>query len=318
MNRSVLYRLLLLGLLPAIGVLIYTKGQDYDPGLIRFQEGNDRFEKNAGQEAAMESLFPTNIGDFKRFPEIRTFTRDNLYEYVNGHAEFFITAGFERLVVAEYGPQGAEGKPAHAVVEIYDMAKGIQAFGVLSDESGGKTVLLETGATGFTSGREVRFMKDRYYIKIVAFNDTVPLAAFTKETDSRIHVDTEPFPEFARLPSLGQVVQTRYIREAYRGLDFLNQVVEREYLLDGKTLYVFLYAGDPNKINDIKASFMNYFRESKIEYDTINKMGKTVYIIKDPYEGDWVLIPLPDSLFGVLGQIDGKVINALVAKDKIP
>ena len=40
----------------------------------------------------------------------REFDADSLYEYINGHAEYYLGAGFEGLSVGEYGA-GEDGQP---------------------------------------------------------------------------------------------------------------------------------------------------------------------------------------------------------------
>ena len=75
------------------------EGQTYDPALIQFQS-------SLSQTDPALSFFPDKITEFSRIGQIRTFTKENLYEYVNGHAEYFISAGFSRLSVGEYSEAG--------------------------------------------------------------------------------------------------------------------------------------------------------------------------------------------------------------------
>ena len=80
----------------------------------------------------------------------------------------------------------------------------------------------------------ISFVKGQYYVRIAAYNENVSLDLFTQYIDDRISAGSDPFPEFARLPDIGEVVQTRFVREAYRGLDFVNNVIEREYIVGGE------------------------------------------------------------------------------------
>lgn len=300
------YRLILVGLLPVITLLIYVEGQKYDPALIQFQSV-------APQSDLIASFFPGEITGFSRIGQISTYIKENLYEYVNGHAEYFISAGFERLAVGEYRKAGAEKDEPDAVVDIYDMGKSIQAFGILSDESGGRTESLQTGATGFRTQQGISFVKGQYYVRIAAYHENVSLDVFAEHIDRQIGSGADPFPEFAPLPDIGDVLQTRFIREAYRGLDFINNVIEREYMVDGEKLQMFIVTGTEDDIRKLVRSFTDFFRQSEIQYDTIQKTGRIIYEVKDPYEGDWILIPLPDSLFGIYGYYNDGIIDALLS-----
>ena len=307
MAGPITYRLILLALLPVVGVLIYMEGQKYDPALIDFQ--------SAGYQAdPMVSFFPDEMAGYVRRGPVRSYTKENLHEYVNGHAEYFISAGFRQLAAGEYSERGTEASGPELVVDIYDMGKSIQALGIVADESGGRSETLGTGATGFRSGQGVSFVKGQYYVRMAAYSKKVPLEHVTGQIDSRIGADADPFPEFARLPALGEVVQTRFIREGYRGLDFVNNIIEREYRVEGKTLQVFIFPGSKDEVRRLSEAFMNYFRQSKINYKKIQKKDQRIYEVHDPYEGDWILLPLDDSLSGIFGYYNDKIIDALIGK----
>jgi len=139
MALSGLYRIILIGLLPAVALLIYFNGQSYDPALINFSKSQSVMDNMSG-------FFPDEIETLSRSGQIRTYTRENLYEYVNGHAEYFISSGFVKLSVGEYSMNSKDDPDV--VIDIYDMGKSIQAFGILSDESGGNTTDIHSGLTG--------------------------------------------------------------------------------------------------------------------------------------------------------------------------
>ncbi len=75
---------------------------------------------------------------------------------------------------------------------------------------------------------------------------------------------------------------------------------------------MFLFAGDESKIKKLVRSFMDYFSQSEIEYDVIDKMGRVIYKVRDPYEGEWVLIPLSDALFGMYGHYNDAIVDSVM------
>jgi hypothetical protein len=305
MALSYAYRVLLTGLLPVIAVLLYIEGQRYDPALIRF----DQLQSDSD---SLSRLLPERIEGFSLLGNVRLYTKDNLYEYVNGHAEYFISAGFLSLAVGEYTVPATSSSEPDVIIDIYDMGKSIQAFGVLSDESGGSLSDIDGGLTGFRSPAGISFTSGHYYVKLSAYNDNVPLEAVALRIAGSIGEKSDPFPEFSILPDIGIVAATRFIKEAYRGLDFLNNVIEREYVIAGSPVHVFIVTREMGDIDEIAESFMKYFKQSGIEFSSMNRKNSTVYKISDPYEGDWSMIVFHDSLVGVFGASGGTIINTLM------
>jgi hypothetical protein len=308
MSGSYAYRILLAGLLPVIAVLLYFEGQRYDPALIRF----DRIQSDSGTTIG---LLPGSIEGFSLLGRVRSYTKDNLYEYVDGHAEYFISAGFAGLAVGEYGASNTAGPDPDVTIDIYDMGKSIQAFGVLSDESGGNLVAMKGGLTGFRFPAGISFASGRYYVKISTYTNNVPLEAIAVRVAGSLGEASGSFPELTGLPDIGAVAATRFIKEAYRGLDFLNNVIEREYNVGGSTVDVFIVTKETGDIDEITESFMKYFKQSGIPYTGINRGNSTVYAISDPYEGDWSMIVFPESLIGVFGAPDETIINKILEKE---
>jgi len=72
------------------------------------------------------SLFP-RIEGWKQKETVQVFTPDNLYEYINGAAELYLTYGFQELQVAEYEGE----RDGLIIVDIYRHATPLYAFGIL-------------------------------------------------------------------------------------------------------------------------------------------------------------------------------------------
>lgn len=305
MTFSTFNRSILLALLPALALVLFLEGQKYDPALIRFSSS----DVSVGAEA---ELFPREVGEFSRSGQIRAYTKDNLYEYVNGHAEYFLSAGFIRLVVAEYIRTGTEPAQPDIVVDIYNMGKPIQAYGVLSGEIGDQGTAIRVGAKGAKTDQGISFIRGDYYVKITSFQGSISLEPIAREIDKAIGGSSEEITAFSRLPELKEVVATRYIKEAYRGLDFANNVTEREYRIQGDTVQVSLMTGTDSEIDKLVGSFLAFFKESDTPYELIRKNGRELYKIMDPYEGEWYLVPFPGSLFGIYGVTHENVLDTLL------
>jgi len=301
-----LSRVFLIALLPLIALALYVEGQRYDPALIRFAPS----DINTSAEAA---LFPGETEGFNLAGQVRVFTKDNLYEYVNGHAEYFLSAGFVGLTVGEYILAGTDSTEPDVVVDIFDMGRPIQAFGVFADEAGDGSATASAGIVESKTQRGISFAAGKYYVKITVFRDDVPVDMFAARIQSTIGRSREDVTVFSRLPDVGETVSTRFVKEAYRGLGFASNVIEREYRIRGNRVQVSFVTGSHAQMMKLLESYLVFFRESDIEYVKMHNGGQEVYKIIDPYEGDWYLVPLADAVFGIYGVTDGEALNQFVA-----
>jgi hypothetical protein len=306
MISSLLNRIILLALLPIIALIVYLEGQKYDPALIKFTAS----DISTGAEAA---LFPREIGGFSRTGQVRVFSRDNLYEYVNGHAEYFLSAGFQRLAVGEYVQTGTEPSQPDVIVDIYDMEKNIQAFGVLTDEIGDSPASDLFGATGAKTAQGVSFINKKYYVRIAVFRGDVPVDLFAKYINRSIGSSPESISSFSRFPVVGDVVATRFVKEAYRGLDFARNVMEREYRIRDKRIQVSLFEGTGVEVKRLISAYLQFFSESEVEHARMERDGQEFYKVIDPYEGDWYLVPLRDALIGIYGVADEEILGQFLS-----
>ncbi|MBF0455417.1 MAG: hypothetical protein HQL72_11455 [Magnetococcales bacterium] len=288
-------RAALLALLPVVAFLVYWDGQHYDPGLLVFQS-------QAKEQMIPANLFPDRWGGLKRVGEIQRFDKENLYEYVNGHAEFFISSGFLSLALAEYGPEEAakSGTP-QATVELYHMGKPLHAFGTLMDETGAEAVPVEAGSMGFRSERDLRFIQGAYYIKISAFADSLPLErAVEALTQTLSPLQGEALLSFD-FPLLGQTHSTRFIKENYRGLSFLGNILERTFNVGEKKIIAFLLLADPALIRQKDQALLTFFQQDQIPFSETEIAGLRLVRVEDPYEGDWFYLPVGERLLGLFG-----------------
>jgi hypothetical protein len=308
-------RLLLLGLLPGIAIILYLSGQHYDPALIDFKSGTEKTVSVPTTPAPADeksSAAPGTIAiaGFRQIGREQQFTRENLYEHVDGHAEYFISAGFAGLTVTEYTASDSGASQAEYQAEVYDMGKDIQAFGVLTDEAGDNARAVSVGTMAFKTSGGINFIRGRYYVKISAYNPKAPVLAFAKVFSESLPAGRDSFGIFSKLPDLGKTGKTRFVKEGYRGLDFLHNVVEREYLSGNTKITVALLAGSGQEVKALQSSFFDYFKKSGMSYEKTEREGKEFYRVTDKYEGNWFLIPTRDAMFGLFGTEDETLVSS--------
>jgi hypothetical protein len=292
---------ILLLLLPLIATVIYWDGRHYDSDLLDFSSQKEQLRQSA-------ALFLPDIDGLKQFGQVRYYNRDTLYEYINGHAEFFLSAGFQSLAVGEYAAPGANA-PA-LVVNLYDMGKGLHAFGVLIDEaSAGEAVNI--GTMGFASAQGVNFIQGNYYAQITLFDPQLPLLDNAQRIASHLAHQSQESELAFTFPELGEVSSTRFIKEGYRGLDMLDNVLERSFIRAEGELVVFLI--NTPEVPRLVTQLTAFLQEDGIDYQQHDLDGLNFYQVIDPYEGEWFFLAQNAHLIGVYAPLNEELQHALAA-----
>ena len=294
---SVLVRGLLLLVPPLVALLVYLDGQRYDPGLIDFANDGGGVASGAGR------FFPESLAGRRRIGALRHFSKENLYEYINGHAEFYIGSGFQSLTVGEYGDPANQTGP-QVTIDLFDMGKPLHAFGVLIDEAGEGAKPVPVGQMAFATEQTLTFINGRYYGKLSAFSSGQPLVEMaTGQVDGMGAVGQADASAFD-FPSLGQVTATRFIKENYRGMSFLRNVVERTFDRQGRRVQAFAVTGTAEEIGRLVEALTAFLRGEEIPFSAeIPEMPEMPGLVRvsDPYEGDWFFLPVGSRLLGVFG-----------------
>lgn len=295
-------RLTLLALLPLIAALLYLDGRHYDPDLLDFS--------GSGQGEPEVSLFPARLAGLNPFGQVRTFDQDNLYEYINGHAEYYIGAGFQGLAVGEFGGDAQSGP--QVVVNAYDMDSALNAFGVLVHEAGEQDPVT-LGALGFRSDQGVHFIHGPYYVQLTLFDPSIDALAAGRELVQGL-AEQVPAGQIAfSFPDFGQVTATHYVREYYRGMEFFNRVLEREFERDGETFQAFSIAGETADTQKLVEELLRFIDDEGMTLSDRTEGGLTLYLVEDPYEGPWFFTALDSGLIGVYAPFDEGFAEALQA-----
>jgi hypothetical protein len=97
--------------------------------------------------------------------EIQTFSPKDLFEYINGAADLYLSYDFQELNVAEYRNE----KKASVTIEVYRHKTPIHAFGIYSQERLSDANFLDIGAQGYSETDVLNFISGNYYVKMSSF-----------------------------------------------------------------------------------------------------------------------------------------------------
>lgn len=111
------------------------------------------------------SLLPQEdaLAGWTPLTEAATYTRDNLFNLVDGQADAYFAFGFDQVVTRRY--QNSDG--IFVNVEIWQLATTADAYGLFHAGRAGQPV--EIGVEGDADpGRRLAFWQDRYFVRIDA------------------------------------------------------------------------------------------------------------------------------------------------------
>jgi len=116
----------------------------------------------------VENLYqnvPKEINGWKTEEEDEVYNRENLYEYINGGAEIYLSYDFKRVFVRRYKSEEDD----EIISEIYDMGTPEDAFGIFSIERQDKKIGI--GQDSEYGGGMLRFWKSRYFVSIITLGN---------------------------------------------------------------------------------------------------------------------------------------------------
>jgi hypothetical protein len=252
-------------------------------------------------EEQIKRLLP-QVSAWTQSEDSQTYFPENLFEYINGAAEIYLSYDFQELIVAQYKKEEAESSMA---VEIYDLGSPTNSFGIYSAERYPENPFLPIGVQGYLEEGSLNFLAGRYYVKLLCFDcaddsDGV-LKGFAQDIVTRVG-DTGGFPALlAAFPGEGLVANTeKYILNNVMGYAFLHSGYMANYELEGQAFDCFVIVG---KDNDDAQAMLDRYLEAKGKSSLTPRSGG--YIIKDKYYHNIYIGRTEHYLCGVMKIKDG-------------
>jgi hypothetical protein len=109
---------------------------------------------------------PQEIQGWKADGQDKVFTRQTIFDYMDGGGEIYLAYDFQRLLAREYARPDAP----RIVAEVYQMASSRDAYGVFTHDTDGQPVTV--GQAALYSAGLLRFWKNRFFVRLQAEDDT--------------------------------------------------------------------------------------------------------------------------------------------------
>ena len=196
----------------------------------------------------VNDLTPKN---WRIYDKIMHFTAENLYEQINGRAEYYIAYDVIGMTFASY-EEIADSTHFSINLSIYDMGTPINAFGVFSGERSSESQPLELGREAYRSGADYYIWQGQYYIQIMASNTSEELKYIGSELAKKL---TNLLPDsgesvwgLAVLPMADRVPRSiQYFLVDAMGLDFMRNTYTAKYYKGETVVSIFLSKEDSSE-----------------------------------------------------------------------
>jgi hypothetical protein len=126
------------------------------------------------------SILPREVSGWTKSRDDQVFTRNNIFDYIDGAGEIYLAYDFQFVFVREYGKINAPSM----VVEIYQMCSAGDAFGVFTQDTDGDEVKMGQGA--LYAGGLLRFWKNKIFVRILADRETPEVKPVIMEVGATI------------------------------------------------------------------------------------------------------------------------------------
>jgi hypothetical protein len=232
------------------------------------------------------------------------FGADNLWEYINGQADFFIDYGFVRVDTAEYRN---DQESSTVVLEVYRMGRPQEAFGIFAAERTPGDRPLEIGAGAYLGANILGFWQAEQYVKLTSFDEGPAierlLISLAEEISSRIPGQDRELETLLLFPKEGRVEGSeRFIPKNFLGQPYLSEAYRVDATYDGQQLQLFVVeTGSPSEAESHFTRLENFYRGSNQAQVTLETTGDPPMLIVDG-PSKIVVFQLDHRLGGALGM----------------
>jgi hypothetical protein len=221
-----------------------------------------------------------DLKGFKKTTSYPVYTSENLWDYIDGAADTYLSYGFMDLHVAEY----KKGKNV-IKLEIYRQGSNTMAFGIYSTERSPSFRFLNLGSQGYVAGGATNFFKGSFYVKIRTYskNENIlnSVQSLALKVADMLPGGTEMPQAISLFPASGEKInEETYINESVLGHKFLSKAFKANYERDNDKFSVFVMENiSPEDARKTIETYLSATGTQELDPNT-NK-----YLIKDGYNG---------------------------------
>lgn len=264
---------------------------------------------------AMESLVWKSVPEGWALTDApETFTRETLFERIDGQAELFFQYGFKKSVAATFRKKNTDEDKID--LDIYEMADTTQAFGIFSrfrQEESPAGIGLDSSL----GDRYALLYKGKFFVILQATEShPATLKRLAEAIDAGISDNSPPPKEIAYFPGNGlKPGAIQFFPDGLLGYEFLKRGFKAAYVeqdntkpsvqnpSDGRDFYLFLSISENSEeaMNALKLFRENLSKTGKVETEASTQFGPDTLTGVDPYQGKIIVAHKGIYLAGVVG-----------------
>ena len=233
----------------------------------------------SGSGLAQDIKLPELKG-YKKTTSYPVYLPENLWDFINGAADTYLSYGFIDLHVAEY----KKGKSV-IKLEIYRLKDNTMAFGIYSTERSSSFRFIKLGSQGYIADGAINFFKSNYYVKIRTYSKS---ESTLKSAESLAHLVADMLKGGSEMPaSLSlfpvagkKINEETYINESVLGHKFLNKAFKASYEVGNDIFSIFIMENTSSL--ETRQSVNDYLAATGSE-TVESETGR--YMLKDGYNG---------------------------------
>jgi len=263
-----------------IVVLIHFSGIFYSPGL---------------STRTPAEAFP-ELNNWNKSDETREFLPENLFDYIDGAADSYLSYEFRHLWVKEY----SNNKGALIKAEIYEHRNEKDAFGIYSIERAPEYNFQKIGGQAYRHGNILNMVCGKYYVKLHGYDlqesDYTDLEILAKGIADRLNPDAILPEILAKFPADDMVPNSgMYITENFLGYDFLRNAFTSIYRKGDDTFQLFLIQGENTaECREMLESYLKFAQQDP------SMVSEGLLMIPDRYNGDVYVIWRGNLILGTV------------------
>jgi hypothetical protein len=229
------------------------------------------------------SLFP-RIKGWEATIDKTVYGKLNLWEYINGAADLYLTYDFENLYMAEY----LNNKGQSVKVEIYKHSSPVNAFGIYTAERMIDYRFIDVGLQGYIEPDALNFITGEYYVKMMSTGvpgiEEATLLTMAWEIDSKLDRDKK-MPDVINLfPAEGKISNSeKYIARDFLGYSFFHSAFTADYNAGEEFKLFIIKLENESSAEAMIESYTNLINDDKIT------RTDDIYIISDFFNGTVIL-----------------------------
>jgi hypothetical protein len=263
----------------------------------------------------IQTLLPKNLPKewvLRDAPEM--FTKQTLFEHIDGQADLFLQYGFEKSIFAIY--RNIDSSDNKIDVDIYEMGNVLQAFGIFSrfrneDRPAG------IGLDSSVGDHYAFFYKGKYFVVIQATeSNPFPLKQLAESIESGILDNSHPPEEIRYFPKNGlKPGSIEYFPDGLLGHQFLGRGFKATYIEkdsanakdDSETasrdcyIFVAIFNNSQESMRSLKLYHEDLSRKGACRMATSVEFGPNTLTGEDPYHGKVIIAHKGPYLAGAVG-----------------